>query len=317
MDTLIYSIRKFAYAAPMIIGVTFISFLLMVYFGPDKTYDLLSKNPTQEEIDQVRHELGYDKPFIVRYKDYLVEVFTFDFGHSESTGEKVTDILKRTVPISIWVQLPGFILGHLSGVALGLLAAFHRGRLSDKLIMIFAVLGMSISFLIVLIGFQYIFCSSFGLNWFPVQGWSTETFGEYVKYVTIPTMATVFVALGYNTRFYRAVLVEEMSRDHVRTARAYGAGPFELMFKHVLKNAMIPIITRIIFSIPFLVIGGSLLIELFFSIPGIGYETLSAIVTGDLPLVKAVVSCATVLYVLMLVGVDVLYKVVDPRITLK
>lgn len=317
MDTLIYSIRKLAYGFPLIFGVTFISFFLMVYCGPDKTYDLVSRNPTQEEIDSIRHELGYDQPFFKRYYDFLVEVATFDFGHTESSGEKVTDIMARAIPVSVILQLPGFLLGNILGVILGLISAFNRGRMTDKLIMTFAVIGMSISFLIVLIAFQYIFCSSFGLNLFPVTGWSTMTWGDYAYYVTVPTLATVFVALGYNTRFYRAVLVEEMGRDHVRTARAYGAGPIELMFRHVLKNALIPIITRIVFTLPFLIISGAFLIEYFFSIPGIGYETLSAIVTGDLPLVKAVVVSMAILYVLMLTLVDILYQVVDPRISLK
>jgi peptide/nickel transport system permease protein len=317
MDTLIYSIRKLAYGIPLIFGVTFISFFLMVYCGPDKTYDLLSRNPTQEEIDSIRHELGYDQPFLKRYYDFLTEVATFDFGHTESSGEKVTDIMARAIPVSVILQLPGFILGNLLGVVLGLISAFNRGRMTDKLIMTFAVIGMSISFLIVLIAFQYIFCSSFGLNLFPVTGWDTSTLANYAYYVTVPTLATIFVALGYNTRFYRAVLVEEMGRDHVRTARAYGAGPVELMFKHVLKNALIPIITRIVFTLPFLIISGAFLIEYFFSIPGIGYETLSAIVTGDLPLVKAVVVSMAILYVLMLTLVDILYQAVDPRISLK
>ncbi len=317
MDTLIYSIRKLLYGLPLIFGVTFISFFLMVYCGPDKTFDLVGKNPTQEEINQIRHELGYDQPFLKRYYDFLLEVVTFDFGHTESSGEKVTKIMARAIPVSLVLQLPGFILGNLFGVVLGLVSAFNRGRITDKLIMVFSVVGMSISFLIVLIGFQLIFCSYFGLNWFPVTGWSTESIGEYAYYVTVPTLATVFVALGYNTRFYRAVLVEEMSRDHVRTAKAYGCGPMELMFKHVLKNAMIPIITRIVFTLPFLIISGSFLIEYFFSIPGIGYETLTAIVTGDLPLVKAVVVSVALLYVLMLILVDILYKTVDPRISLK
>lgn len=317
MDTLTYSIRKFISALPMLFGVTLIAFVLMVYFGPDKTYDFLGKNPTAEEIAQVRHQLGYDRPFFVRYAQFIREVVTFDFGHSDSSGEKVASILKRTLPISFKLALPGFILGNLMGVLLGLISAYFRGRPADRAIMSFAVFGMSISYLIALIGFQYIFCSSFGLDLFPVQGWSTESLGEYLKYVTVPTMATVFVALGYNTRFYRAVIVEEMERDHVRTARAYGAGPFELMFGHVLKNALIPIITRIIFTVPFLVIGGSLLVETFFSIPGIGYITFSAITTGDLPITKAVVTCSTIIYIMMLVLVDIFYVWVDPRISLK
>lgn len=191
MDTFNYCIRKALYGIPLILGVTLISFTLMVYFGPDKTYDLLGKNPTPEQIQQVREQLGYDRPFVVRYVEYLGQIATFDFGNSDSTGEKVSSIFKKTIPVTLALQTPGFILGNLLGILLALWAAFYRSKWPDKLIMTFSVIGMSISILIVIIAFQIIFSSSYGLDLFPVQGWSTETFSEYLSYVTVPTMATV------------------------------------------------------------------------------------------------------------------------------
>jgi peptide/nickel transport system permease protein len=130
-------------------------------------------------------------------------------------------------------------------------------------------------------------------------------------------MATVFVALGYNTRFYRAVIVEEMTRDHVRTARAFGTQPWRLLYKNILKNSLIPIITRIMFSIPLVIISGSLLIESYFGIPGVGKVTYDAITTGDQPVLKAVVGLTAVLFVFTLLATDILYRVVDPRVSLK
>ncbi len=317
MDLLIFSIRKILYGIPLVLGATLITFTLMVHFGPDKTYDLLGKNPTQAEIDEVRHELGYDQPFFKRYYGYLEELFTLDFGHSDSTGEKVSSIFKKTIPISLMVEIPGFVIYNILGVILALLAAFYRGGWIDKTVMVFAVVGMSVSFLVVIIGFQIIFCSSYGLDLFPVQGWDINSFWDYLKYVTVPSMASVFVALGYNTRFYRAVIVEEMGRDHVRTARAFGCHPVKLLFKHVLKNSMIPIVTRIIITIPYIIIGGSLLIESYFNIPGVGYVIYEAITTGDLPIIKAAVGVTAILYVLALTLTDIMYQVVDPRISLK
>jgi ABC-type dipeptide/oligopeptide/nickel transport systems, permease components len=317
MEMLQYALRKFVTGIPLILGVTLISFLLMVYFGPDKTYDLIGKNATPEQIAEIRHQLGYDRPFVTRYLEYLAELATLDFGYSDSTGERVSSILKRTIPISLALILPGFVLGNLLGIALALAAAWHRGRWLDKLIMGGSVVGMSVSFLIVIIAFQILFSSNYGLGWFPVRGWNVYDFGDYLRYVTVPTLATVFVALGYNTRFYRAVLVEEMGRDYVRTARAFGTPPAELLFKHVLKNALIPIITRIMFSIPFVVISGALLIESYFGIPGVGLVTYDAITTGDQPVLKAVVGLTAVLFVLVLILNDILYKVVDPRVSLK
>ncbi len=316
METLQFCLRKFLYAIPLILGVTFISFVLMVYFGPDKTYDLLSKNPTAEQIAEIRHQLGYDQPFFERYKQYVVQLLTFDFGSSDSSGENITSIFKKTLPVTLAMAVPGFILGNLLAIFLALLAAFHRGKWQDKFIMVTAVIGMSISVLIIIIAFQVIFCSTYGLDLFPVHGWSTENFPEYLSYVAVPTMCQVFVSLGYNTRFYRAVLVEELGRDHVRTARAYGAHPITLLGKYILKNSMIPIITRIVFTLPFVIVEGSILIESYFGIPGVGLVTFNAITTGDQPVLKAVVGMTAVLYVFALIGTDILYQLVDPRVSL-
>lgn len=317
METLQYSLRKLIYGIPLLLGVTLISFLLMVYFGPDKTYDLLGKNPTPEQIIEVRHELGYDRPFATRYLSYLKEISTLDFGYSDSTGEQVISIFAKAVPVTLQVELPGFVLGNLLAIALALLASAYRSRWQDKAIMVTAVIGMSISILIVIIGFQIVLCSSYGLDLFPVTGWEAGTLGDYLKYVTVPTLISMFVALGYNTRFYRAVLVEETTRDHVRTARAYGISPLKVIYKSILKNSMIPIITRVILSIPYLIIGGSLLIESYFGIPGVGFVTYEAITTGDQPIIKAAVAMTAVLYVMLLLLTDILYRLVDPRISLR
>lgn len=315
MEFLQYTLRKLAGGIPLILGVTLVSFVLMVYFGPDKTYELLSKNPTAEEIAQVRAQLGYDQPFWLRYGTYLKELATLDFGYSDSTGERVGAILQRTLPISLLLLAPGFVLGNLLGIVLGLVAAWHRGGWIDKAIMGFAVIGMSISFLVVIIAFQVLF--GVVLGWFPVRGWNVHDLGSYLHHVTVPTLASVFVALGYNTRFFRAVLVEEMQRDHVRTARAFGAGAVENLWKNVLMNAMIPIVTRIMFSIPLVVVSGSLLIESYFGIPGVGKVTFDAITSGDQPILKAVVGLTAVMFVLILIVNDILYRAFDPRVALR
>jgi len=312
-----YTIRKLISGIPLVLGVTFISFLLMVYFGPDKTYELLGKNHTPQQIQEVRTQLGYDKPFLIRYGAYLRELATLEFGNSDSTGERVSALLQRTIPVSLALVTPGFILGNVLGVVLALFAAFYRSTWVDKLIMGFSVVGMSISFLIVIIAFQIIFSSSYGLDLFPVRGWSIHSLGDYLAYIAVPTMATVFVALGYNTRFYRSVIVEEMTRDHVRTARAFGVPPAKLFYKNILKNSMIPIITRIVFSIPLVVISGSLLIESYFGIPGVGKVTYDAIISGDQPVLKAVVGLTAILFVLAQLLTDILYRVVDPRVSLQ
>jgi peptide/nickel transport system permease protein len=329
METLQFALKKLLYSIPLLIGVTFISFLLMVYFGPDLTYTILSKNSTPEQIAELHVQLGYDQPFLNRYATFLKEVVTLDFGKSLSSKEDVSDILKRSVPVSFLVALPAFIIANVLGILLALYAANHRGKKNDKGIMVLASIGMSISFLMVVIAFQIIFCTDyFNLGWFPVQGWvepppdypDATTFEiayyywyHYWSYVTVPTLASVFVALGYNTRFFRAVIVEELNKDYVRTARAYGVSNRKIMIKHVLKNAMIPISTRIIITIPFVIIAGNLVVEKFFGIPGVGLVTYEAITNGDLPIVKAVVTWTAALYVLALIITDIVYKMIDPR----
>ncbi len=315
-----FVLKKLIGVLPLVIGVTLVAFLLMVYFGPDLTYELLGKNPTQQDIDNMRSYLGYDQPFIWRYLDYLRELLTVDFGLSMMKDRPVTEMLAQSMPVSLLLMLPGFILGNVLAVMLALKATQHRGRWPDKSIMTFAVIGMSISFLIVIIAFQIIFSSSYGLDWFPVRGWNMKNAEDqfsmtlYLYYVTVPTLATLFVSLGYNTRFYRAVLVEEMNKDYIMTAKAYGHTSRNITYQLMLKNAMIPIITRVMFSIPLIVVSGSLLIESYFGIPGVGLMTYDAIVAGDQPVLKAVIGLTSVLFVLVLLVAEILYRVFDPRI---
>jgi peptide/nickel transport system permease protein len=307
-------LRKALHGLLLILGVTWFSFLLMVWFGPDQTYSLIGKNATTEQIAEVRHALGYDRPFLRRYADYLVELFTLDLGSSQSSGEPVSAMLARSVPVTLALMLPGFVLGNLLGVALGLAAAQRRGQWGDRLISGLSVTGMSISFLIIIIAFQVLLSTPYGLNIFPVRGWQVSDLASYLHYVAVPTFALIFVTLGYNTRFYRAVFVEESGRDHIRTARAFGASAAAVMWKHVLKNSMVPVITRVLFSIPLVVVSGSLLIESYFGIPGVGKITYDAITNGDQPVLKAVVGLTAVAFVFIQLIADMLYRLVDPRV---
>lgn len=309
-----YALRKIVHGLLLILGVTLISFVLMVWFGPDQTYTLIGKNATAEQISEIRHQLGYDQPFVQRYFSYVAELFTLNLGASNSSGEQVSSILKRTFPISLALMLPGFIIGNLLGIALGLTAAYRRGQWSDRLISAVSVTGMSISFLIIIIALQVLLSTPYGLNLFPARGWQVASLASYLQFVTVPTLALVLVTLGYNTRFYRAVFVEESGKDHIRTARAFGVSPAGLMWRHVLKNSLVPIITRVMFSIPLVVISGSLLIESYFGIPGIGKITFDAITSGDQPVLKAVVGLTATLFVLIQILTDFLYRLVDPRI---
>ncbi len=309
-----FALRKLAHGGLLILGVTLISFSLMVWFGPDQTYSLVGKNASAEQIAEIRKQLGYDQPFIERYVSYLTDLFTLNLGASNSSGEAVSNILKKTIPVTIQLMIPGFILGNLLGIALGLLATYRKGRWIDRLINGFSVTSMSISFLVVIIFLQVFLCTPYGLNLFPVRGWQVTGLSSYLLYVTVPTLSLVFITVGYNTRFYRAVFVEEAGKDHIRTARAFGASPASILWRHVLKNSLVPITTRFMFSIPLIVVSGSLLIESYFGIPGIGKVTFDAITNGDQPVLKAVVGLTAVAFIFIQVLTDMIYKLIDPRI---
>lgn len=311
---MILLLRKIGNSLLLIIGVTLLSFLLMVWFGPDRTFGLLGKNPTPEEIRNVRHQLGYDQPFSQRYFDYLGSLITLELGNSDSSGESVRTILARTVPITLALVMPGFVLGNLLAIALAMIAAWHRGNWLDRLITGVSVTGMSLSFLVIVIGLQILLCTPYGLNLFPVRGWQVSDLSSYLNYVTVPTLSLILVSLGYNTRFYRSVFVEEAQKEHIRTARAYGASSLAIMSRHVLANSMAPLITRVLFSIPLIIVSGSLLIETYFGIPGIGKVTFEAITNGDQPVLKAVVALTAVSFVIIQLVADMLYRVFDPRI---
>jgi peptide/nickel transport system permease protein len=310
----VYLLRKLGNSLLLVIGVTFLSFALMVWFGPDRTYSLLGKNPTQEQIEEVRHRLGYDQPFALRYYRYLGDLASLNLGNSDSSGEAVSSILGRTVPVTLALVIPGFVLGNLIAIGFAMLAAWHRGRWLDRLITGFSVAGMSLSFLVIIIALQVLLCTPYGMNLFPVRGWQVSDLSSYLLYVTVPTLSLILVSLGYNTRFYRSVFVEEAQKEHIRAARAFGASPLAIMTRHVLANSMPPLITRVLFSIPLVVISGSLLLESYFGIPGVGKVTFEAITNGDQPVLKAVVALTAVSFVILQFLADLLYRLFDPRI---
>ena len=311
-DLLAFSLRKLAAAVPLILGVTLISFLLTVYFGPDPTHALLGKNPTAAEVAQLSAELGRDRSAPAQYLDYLRRLLTLDLGHAMVTGEPVRVMLARTIPVSLMLLLPGFVLGTLLALALAAVAAWYRGGWVDRTISAVSVVGMSLSFVVILIGLQALF--GVWLGWFPVRGWNVTSLPQYLHHVTVPTLAFIVASLGYNTRFFRAVLVAELNSDQVRNARAFGAGPVRLMLVHVIGNSLLPILTRTLFSVPLLVLSGSLLIESHFGIPGVGKITFNAVMSGDQPVLMAVVSLSAVLFVITLTGTDLLCRLADPRL---
>lgn len=307
-------LRFLASSAALLLGVTLLTFMMLVWAGPDPAYALAGKNPTAEQITEIRHELGLDRPFLARYADYLRELATLDLGRSQASGERVTALLGRALPVTAALMLPPFVIGHLLALALGLAAAWQRGKPPDRLITGASVVGMSISYVIVIIAFQTLLSSSYGLGLFPVRGWSMNDLPTYLYYETVPALCILFVTLGYNTRFYRALFAEGINEPHVRTSRSFGAPPRAIVLNDILRPALGPVFVQVLYSLPLIVIGGSLLIESYFGIPGAGLVTFEAIVNGDQPVLKAIVGLAAVAFCLARLAADWLHGLADPRV---
>jgi peptide/nickel transport system permease protein len=305
-------LRPLLIAVPLLLGVTLISFTLTVYLGPDPAWALAGPNPTAQEIAQLSEQLGQDRAFAVRYLEFVQRLARFDLGHTQSSGESINGLLARTIPVSLLALLPGLLIGTFIALLLAMLSAWYQSGWPDRLIAGLSITSMSLSVVVVIIACQAIL--AVWLGWLPVRGWSTDSPAAYLRHVSLPTLAIVFVSIGYHIRFFRATLIEAMRSDHVLTARAFGASPARIMLAHVLGNSLLPITTRLIFSLPLLAVSGSLVIESHFGIPGVGRVTYEAILSGDQPVLMAVVSFSAILFVLAMSLADALYRLVDPRL---
>jgi len=308
-----YVLRRLFQGLPTLLGVTLVTFMLLNVFGGDPVRARLGKSATPEDMAALRQEYGLDRGYVAQYGTYLWEIVTLDFGRTFVTREPVRDVILRSLGPSICITAPALLLTTLISLSVGLVSAFNRGRLLDRALVVSSVIGMSISFLVYIVAGQYFL--AYKLGWFQVYGYDSGWLGRW-QYLVLPILVQVVVAVGYDVRFYRAVMVEETERQHVTTARAKGLAPGLVMFKHVLKNAMIPIITRVMITVPFL-ITGSVLVESFFGVPGLGLKILTALDEQDYPLIKAVTFLVSALFILGNILTDMLYAAVDPRVRLR
>jgi peptide/nickel transport system permease protein len=212
------------------------------------------------------------------------------------------------------VMLPILALDTLLALPIAMWVAYRRGSLADRSIMVISTVALSISFLVYIIVGQYVF--GFQLGWFPVQGWSDSTLTNLAVFVPLPVLLALLVGIAPQTRLYRTFFLDELGHDYVRTARAKGMTERTVLFKHVLRNAMIPIVTNIALALPGVFVG-SFLIEVFFSIPGLGREIILAVNRSDYPVIQAVTVYLAMLTMLVNLGADILYKLIDPRVVLK
>ena len=309
-----YVIRRLWQMIPTIFGVILLIFFLFNWVGGDPAQVLAGKISNPEQIANIRKQLGVDEPFWYQLWVFVKQVFTFDFGRSWSTNEEVSRILVTRVGPTLTIMLPVVFIETTLAVLFAIMVAYVRGTLTDRAIMIVCTVAMSISFLVYIIFFQWLF--GFILGWFPVQGWSESFLKNLLTYAPLPIMLAVFVGLAPQLRLYRSFFLDEINQDYVRTARAKGVPERKVMLKHVLRNAMIPILTNVGISLPGVFVG-SFLLEVFFSIPGLGREIITAVNRSDFPVIKAVTVYLAVITMIINLLVDVMYKWVDPRVSFK
>jgi len=321
-----YITRRVLYAIPILIGVNLLTFtLFFVVNSPDDMarMHLGVKRVTPEAIIKWKHDRGYDKPLLYntqasginKLTDTIlftksVKLFAFQFGSADDGREIGHDIRQRMWP-SLAIAIPVFIVGLLVNITFAMLLAFFRATYIDIWGVIVCVILMSISTLFYIIGGQYLIGKL--LHLVPISGYDTGM--NSLKFLMLPVVISVIGGIGSGSRWYRTIFLEEINKDYVRTARAKGLSELRVLFKHVLKNAMIPILTGAVVVIPLLFMG-SLLTESFFGIPGLGSYTIDAIRSQDFAIVRAIVFLGSVLYILGLIMTDISYTLVDPRIRL-
>jgi peptide/nickel transport system permease protein len=324
---LAYLIRRLLYALPILIGVNVITFaLFFVVNTPDDMarMQLGVKRVTPEAIEKWKAERGYDLPLFWNERAQgigkltrtifftkSVKMFAFDFGRADDGRDIAREIASRMGP-SLAVAVPVFVLGLFAAISFALLLVYFRATYLDFAGVVLCVAMMSISSLFYIIGGQWLVAKVWHLV--PISGYAEGL--SATKFVILPVIISVLAGLGASSRWYRTIFLEEASKDYVRTARAKGLSERLVLFRHVLRNALIPILTGAVVLIPSLFMG-SLLIEAFFGIPGLGSYTIDAINAQDFAVVRAMVFIGSVLYIIGLILTDISYTLADPRIRLQ
>jgi peptide/nickel transport system permease protein len=322
-----YILRRLLYTLPILIGINLLTFTLFFVVNTPNDMARLHlgvKRVTPEAIDKWKQEHGYDKPLLVNgqekgkrkftetiFFDKSVSLFLFDFGHADDGRDIGRDIQERIWP-SLAIAVPGLIIGLLINITSAMMLAFFRATYIDYWGVILAVAMMSISALFYIIGGQFLFSKLFRLV--PISGFDEGL--SMMKFLILPIFIGLLSGVGSGTRWYRSLFLEEIGKDYVRTARAKGLSESIVLFRHVLRNAAIPILTGVVVVIPLLFLG-ALLTESFFGIPGLGSYTIDAINSQDFGIVRAMVFLGAVLYIVGLILTDITYAWADPRVRLE
>lgn len=309
-----YAVRRILEAIPTTFGVVLVAFLLFNVVGGSPAITILGKNATAESIAAFNHRYGYDKPLLLgpegnRFdSQFFVFVSGFvrgDFGYSVEHDEPVSEVLKRGVGPSLALTVPILVGGTIIALLFAFVSAQFRGRAPDRVVLLISTALTSVNYVIWVLMGQYFL--SYRLGLFPVWGF------EGVTYLTLPVFIGIVSSLGADVRFFRTALLDEMYRPYVLTARAKGLSRGAIMVRHILPNALVPVVTYVSLAIPGL-FAGSLLLESFFGIPGLGSVSLNAIHSSDMAVVRTVVVLGALLYQIVMLVTDLLYAALDPRV---
>jgi len=324
---IVYLLRRILYAIPILIGVNLITFaLFFVVNTPDDMarMHLGMKRVSADAIGKWKMEHGYDKPLI--YNDTAVgsgqltdtifyeksaRMFALDFGVSDDGRDIWNEIKVRAGP-SLAIAVPVFVIGLLVNVTFALLMVFFRATYLDFWGVVLCVMLMSISGLFYIILGQFLVAKLW--HWVPISGFSTGI--DALRFLLLPVLVSIGAGIGSGARWYRTIFLEEIGKDYVRTARAKGLSEWRVLFRHVLQNGMIPILTGAVVVLPLLFMG-SLITESFFGIPGLGSYTIDAIQSQDFAIVRAMVFIGSALYIVGLLLTDISYTLADPRVRLQ
>jgi peptide/nickel transport system permease protein len=297
---------------PILFGVTLLTFFLFNVLVSDPATRFAGKHATVERVEAIKAELGLDRSLPQQYLFFLKQVATFDYGRSWSTKQQISTMIDDGFSATICLTTPPFVVSVIFSVLLAMVASYFRGTIFDKGVVIVCLGMLSISSLVYILFMQNIFAYQLGL--FPISGWDPSWIGRW-RYLALPWLILFVLLLGADILVYRSVILDEAYQDYVRTARAKGLSVTSIFTRHILKNAMIPIITIVVIEMPFL-ITGSVLLESFFGIPGLGGMLVKALYESDFPVIKAMTVIISLAYMFFNLLSDILYSLVDPRIRL-
>lgn len=304
-----YALKRLWETIPTTFGILLLTFALFNVVGGSPAETILGKNATKESIAEFNHKFGYDKPLVLakdsQFSSFIINLAKGDFGYSTEHKEPVIEVLKRGVGPSLSLTVPILLGGVIIALMLAILSAANRGGFIDKTILVASTILMSVNYVVWVLAGQFFLSYKFSL--FPVWG-----YGNW-HYLALPVIIGILSSLGLDIRFFRTAILDEMYKPYVLTARSKKLSRFRIMVVHVLRNALIPIVTYVSLSIPYL-FTGSLLLESFFGIPGLGQVSINAIHSADMAVVRTVVVLGALIYQVVNLLSDLLYAVIDPRV---